>query len=198
MERDIEKMELEQMREQLVMLREKLRLQEIVSEKTIIKSIRQGVRSINRRGIAYIIFGLLAIPFCCWNFAFMGYSEGFVWGTGIMLAVCLGVTIYAHFGLHTLDMSGNDLVQVALRTIRLRNIYKKWYYFSIPMVMIWGYFLYREITDVVSDEQTLYIILISAVVGVLIGGIIGIRMHNKVIREADEVLEHIRDMKDMK
>lgn len=189
-----ENMELEQMREQLSLLKDKLREQEIVTERAIMQSVKQSVGHINHRGVFHIILGALAIPFCCWVFKDMGMSDNFVIGTGIMLGVCAIATIYAHIGLNFINISRNNLVQVGLRTSHLRKIYTTWYYIAVPMVVVWGYFLYGEFAALFSDKQELNIILAAAAIGGLIGGAIGVRLHFKTIHEADEILEHIREL----
>ncbi len=194
MDENMENMELEQMREQLALLRNKLREQEIINEKTVIQAVKSGVRSINRRGIIHSLIGILAVPFCCYVFYDMGLSDNFIVWTGIMLAVCAIATIYAHWGLNMVNISRHDIVKVGLHTMRLRKIYKSWYYISIPMLIVWGYFLYHEFAFLVNDTQQLKALLMCACVGGGIGGFIGIRMHFKTLHEADEVLEHIHDL----
>lgn len=193
-----ENLELEQMREHLLLLREKLKQQEIISEKAVIKSMKLSVRSINRIGLWQCIFGFLAVPFCCVIFAGMGMSDDFVWGTGIMLVVCWLVTFYAHLGLNMLNVSSENLVQVGLKTMRLRRIYKSWYYIAVPMILIWGYFLYNELLILVSDAQQLRALLLSALVGGVIGGVIGVKIHYKTIHDADEVLDYLQELKNLK
>lgn len=190
-------MELEQMREQLSLLREKLKQQEIVNEKAIVQSIKSGVSSINRRGVWHTVIGLFAVPFCCYVFAGLGLTDDFVWGTGIMLAVCVLATIYAHFGLNMINVSRDNVAQVGLRTLRLRKIYKMWYYFAIPMILVWGYFLYCELALLITDEQHLRGVLLSGLIGGAIGGAIGMRMHFKTLRDVDEVIDHIRELKEI-
>ena len=192
-----EHLELEQMREQLSLLREKLKQQEIVNEKVVVQSIKQGVSSINRRGVVHTIMGLFAVPFCSYVLASMGLTDDFVWGTAVMLTICVLATIYAHFGLNVINVSRDNVAQVGLRTLRLRKIYKSWYYFAIPMLMVWGYYLYSELAHLITDEQHLRGILLSALIGGAIGGAIGMRMHFKTLREVDEVIDHIHELKEM-
>lgn len=192
-----ENMELEQMREQLALLREKLKQQEIVNENAVVKAIKMGVGSINRRGVVQVLIGMFSVPFCCYVFAGMGLTDDFVMGTGIMLTVCLCATVYAHFGLNLLSISRDNLIQVGLRTLRLRKIYKIWYYFAIPMLLVWGYFLYCELAMLITDAEQFKAMLLGLLLGGVIGGAIGVRMHFKTLREADDVLEHIRELKDM-
>lgn len=194
MGQNLDNMELEQMREQISLLREKLRKQEIVNEQAVMQSVKRGVRSINRRGIGHSIFGILAVPLCCTIFADLGVSGSFVMWTGIMLAVCAIATIYAHWGLNMVNVSRDDLLKVGLRSLHLRKIYKSWYFFAVPMLVVWGYFLYGELSALATNAQELHAILIGALIGGCIGGAIGIKLHFKTLREVDEVLEHIHDL----
>ncbi len=188
--------ELLQMREQLATLRSKLEKQQIVSEKMILKAIRSGVSNINRRGVFFSVFSLLAIPFCCGIFYSMGYSDGFVLGTGVMLFVCLCATIYAHLGLRVADVSRGNMIDVGRRVLRLRKQYIHWHLWSVPMLIVWGYFLYCEVCVIYPDPAMRYGFLIGALVGGIIGGLIGLWQHFKVLRMADEVLANISDLRE--
>lgn len=188
--------ELEQMREQLATLRSKLEAQQIVSEKMILNAIRSSLSNINRRGIFFSIFSLLSIPFCCGIFYSMGYSEGFVLGTGIMLFICLCATIYAHVGLRVADVSRGNMVEVGRRVLRLRKQYIYWHLWSVPMIVVWGYFLYCEVCVIYPDPYMRNGFLIGALVGGVIGAAIGLWQHFKVLRMADEVLGHINELQE--
>ena len=195
---NMDNMELNEMREQISLLREKLRQQEIVSESAIMAAVRKGVKTLNRRGIAMILFGLFTVPFCCGTWAMLGYSIGFVICTAFMLIFSVFGTIYAHFGLGFTNVARTNIVQVGLQTARLRKIYKSWHYFTIPVLLIWGYFYYCEITNMYGGTLMLTIMLIGSVIGGLIGGIIGLWIHFRTIHEADEVLEHIKEFQQLK
>lgn len=185
------------MREQISLLREKLRQQEIVSESAIMAAVRKGVKTLNRRGIAMTLFGLFTVPFCCGTWAMLGSSIGFVIGTAFMLIFSVFGTMYAHFGLGFTNVARTNIVQVGLQTARLRKIYKLWYYYSIPVLLIWGYFYYREITNIYGGVM-LTIMLIGSVIGALIGLAIGLWIHFRTLHEADEVLEHIKEFQQLK
>ena len=195
---NMDNMELNEMREQISLLRDKLRQQEIVNESAIMAVIRKGVKTLNRRGIAMILFGLFTVPFCCGTWAMLGYSIGFVICTAFMLIFSVFGTIYAHFGLGFTNVARTNIVQVGLQTARLRKIYKSWHYFTIPVLLIWGYFYYCEITNMYGGTLMLTIMLIGSVIGGLIGGIIGLWIHFRTIHEADEVLEHIKEFQQLK
>lgn len=188
--------EIRQMREQIATLRSKLESQQIVSEKVIVMSISKGVSNINHRGIVFSIFGFLAIPFCSGCFHFMGCSDGFVLGTAVMLAFCLLATVYVHLGLREVDVARGNMLEVSKRVLRLRKQYVYWHLWSVPMLVVWGYFLYQEICIMYPDPYLRACFLLGAVIGGTIGGAIGLWQHFKVLRMADEVLSHINELQE--
>lgn len=195
---NMDNMELNEMREQISLLREKLRQQEIVSESAIMAAVKKGVKTLNRRGVAMILLGLFAVPFSCAYVSLIGMSAGFVTLTAIVLIFSVFGTIYAHFGLGFTNVARTNLVQIGLQTARLRKIYKLWNYYTIPVLLIWGYFLYRELTDLFGNTDMLVGMLAGALIGGIIGGAIGLWIHFRTIREADEVLEHINEFQQLK
>ena len=188
--------ELQQMREQIAALRSKLESQTIVSEKMIFAAISKGVNKINKRGIIFTLFGLFAVPYCSWAFNMIGCSAKFVIGTAIMLAVCFLATIYIHLGLHGMNVARDNMLDVSKRVLRLRKQYVYWHWFSVPTILVWGYFLYGEICEIFPDPDLRLAFSIGAVVGGVIGAAIGLWQHFKVIRTVDEVLAHIRDLQE--
>lgn len=188
--------ELQQMREQIAVLRSKLETQQIVNERVIVASINKGVGNINRRGIVLSIFGFLAMPFCCGIFYSMNYSDGFVLGTGIMLFICLCATLYAHLGLRVSNITRGNMLEVGKKVLRLRKLYVYWHLWSVPMILAWGYFLYREICILYPDPEIRTGLIISGLVGGIIGAAIGLNQHFKVLRMADEVLSHINELQE--
>lgn len=194
----MDNMELNEMREQISLLRDKLRQQEIVSEAAIMAAVKKGVKTLNRRGVGTILFGLFTVPFSCACFSQIGMSAGFIALTAIVLIISVLVTIYAHVGLGFINVANTNLVQVGLHTARLRKIYKSWHYFAVPLLLIWGYFFYREMTDLFGNTDMLVGMLAGALIGGLIGGSIGLWIHFRTLHEADEVLEHINEFQQLK
>jgi hypothetical protein len=195
---NMDNMELNEMREQISLLREKLRQQEIVNESAIMAVIRKGVKTLNRRGIAMTLFGLFTVPFCCLMFANLCMPASFVILTVIVLIISVLATAYAHFGLGFTNVTSTNLVQVGLQTARLRKVYKSWRYISIPLLLIWGYFLCRELSGLYGYDKVLFtMLIIGGVIGGIIGGAIGLWIHFRTIHEADEVLEHIKEFQQL-
>lgn len=183
--------ELHELREQIGLLKEKLQRQQIISEQNIIATAQKGIGKLNEAGIIWGILCIFALVFCSWKVYSFGCSDGFVIGTVIFLAICAAVTIYAHWGIHSIDIAGGNLVDISQRLIRFRKIYNRSLLYAMPMLVVWLYFFIKEFDGIGIETER---IVISLVIGVLIGGGIGLRAHFKVIRDTDKVLANIKDL----
>lgn len=183
--------ELEELREQLKILNDKLDKQNIFNQKVLVESINKSVKKLNSSGKFYIFFGVFAILYCPYSFDMWGFSSEFVWGTALMLAVCLGYTIYLHRGIHSIDIANENLVELNHKVVRLRKGYGNWLYVGFMLLAVWCYFLYRE-AEVVFDNPKGF--LYAALVGGVFGAIIGLMRHFKVVRDADRLLKYIKDI----
>ena len=85
--------ELEQMRTQIGMLKQKLEQQAIVNDMHIHNSMKSKISDLNRTVRGTIIAGIFAVVFAPVTFYIQGASLAFVISTAVMLAVCLGLTI---------------------------------------------------------------------------------------------------------
>ncbi|MBR5334551.1 MAG: hypothetical protein IKV33_07400 [Alistipes sp.] len=188
--------ELQQMREQIATLRSKLETQQIVSEKLILSAVKDGVKKINRMGVIYLIYAIVALPYCSWAFSQVGFSGWFILGTILFLSLCVFGTLYIHKGLRNTDTSRQNMVEVGKRVARLRKQYGLWHFVTVPLLFVWLYFCYLEICTLYPDPTSRTTFLIAGVVGGLIGVFFGLRMHFKVVHMADEILGHIKDLQE--
>ena len=190
-----EYIELEQMREQIALLKEKLLRQQIISEQNIIAAAQTGISKLNRTGKIWGVFGIFAVLYCSWAFHGFGLSDAFVIGTAIFLAICAAVTIYAHWGIRSIDVARGNLVEIAERLIHFRKIYSRYHLFSIPALLVWCYFLYYDAQRMLDNAEAF---LIAGAVGALIGGVIGLKAYFNVIRKTDKVLANIKKLMQQK
>ena len=187
----IEYQELEELCGQVSLLKEKLMRQQIISERAIIEAAQKGIGKLNKTGKVWGAFGIFAVVYCTFMFHRFGFSDAFVAFTGVFLLICAGVTIYAHWGISSIDVSRGNLVDIAQRLIRFRKIYSRYHLFSVPALLVWCYFLYYDAQHMLENAESF---LIAGVVGGLIGGVIGLKAHFKVIRETDKVIANINDL----
>ena len=186
--------ELEEMREQVAILKKKLDKQTIISDTHIRNSMTSKRSDMTRTITATIIAGLFAVPYCTWIFWKFGFSLYFIIATDIMLAVCIGITIKQRFTLKNLDFTQGNLIDVAEKLNKLKTHYHEWIKIAIPMILIWvSWMAYEAFTKMEpSPIQTGFIT--GAGIGIIIGGFIGIRINQKIVRKSTEILKQIEEL----
>ena len=188
--------ELEQMRTQIGMLKQKLEQQAIVNDTHIRNSMKSKISDLNRTIGATIFAGIFAVIFAPMTFFIQGCSLTFIIATAVMLAVCLGLTIVQKINLgKMMDLSQGNLVETAEKLSKVRTHYKEWYKIAIPMILVWGGWMIYEMVNTIGIESPTAIgFYCGAGVGLLIGGIIGSRINRKVVRQANEILAQIEEL----
>ena len=188
--------ELEQMRTQIGMLKQKLEQQAIVNDTHIRNSMKSKISDLNRTVLGTIFAGIFAVVFAPMTFYIQGCSLLFVIATAVMLAVCLGLTIAQKINLGKMtDLSQSNLVETAEKLNKTRTHYKEWYKIAIPMILVWvGWMIYEMVNTIGIESPTAIGFYCGAGVGLLIGGTIGFRINRKVVRQANEILAQIEEL----
>ena len=188
--------ELEQMRSQIGMLKEKLEQQTILNDRHIHNSMKSKISGLNRTVGATIFAGIFAVLFAPMTFHIQGCSLSFVITTALMLALCLALTIIQKVRLGEMkDLSQGNLIETAERLSKIRTHYKEWYKIAIPMILLWvGWMVYEMVQAIGLESPTAIGFYCGAGVGLIIGGIIGASINRKVVREANEILAQIEEL----
>ena len=187
--------ELEDMRAQIAILKDKLDKQTIVND-THIRNSMKSKRSEMTRTIGIIIFaGVLAIPYCIGVFCYMGLSPVFIAATGLMLAVCVWLIIKQQLTLKGLDFSQGKLLEVAEKLNKVKVHYHEWIKIALPMLIIWfSWRMYEVITHCGIEEPMTMGFCVGAAIGGVVGGIVGYRTNRKIVRKSTEILEQIEEL----
>jgi hypothetical protein len=187
--------ELEDMRAQIAILKDKLDKQTIVND-THIRNSMKSKRSEMTRTIGITIFaGVLAIPYCIGVFCYMGLSPVFIAATGLMLAVCVWLTIKQQLTLKGLDFSQGKLLEVAEKLNKVKVHYHEWIKIALPMLIIWfSWLMYEVITHCGIGEPMTMGFCVGAAIGGVVGGIVGYRTNRKIVRKSTEILEQIDEI----
>ena len=187
--------ELEEMRSQISILKNKLEKQTIVNAEHIKRSVKGKMSELNRTVTATIFLGLFAAIYCPWFFYTQGCSNAFTIGTGIMLVVCLLLTVIERIKLGRLDFSQGNIVETARTLNKIKTHYQEWYKIAIPMIIIWLAWLVYEMSGILGWESPIAIgFYCGAGIGVIIGAIAGARINRKIIGKATEILNQIEDL----
>ena len=189
---EINNSELETMRAQIALLKEKLDKETIVSEKILRDTMRHKARTINANAWISVAASIFVI---IWALAYIpkeGFSWWFAGATVLMMLVCDFFTWKYHKDVNAKTMSG-DLLTVAKVMKQLRDNYKKWLKYSIALISIWFVWLSIEFCIQLNDWRLAVVMIIALLIGLAIGGFIGLKMHNSVIRNAEEIIQQIED-----
>jgi hypothetical protein len=193
MENNIESTELEQMRTQLNLLKEKLEKETIVNERLIRKAMKEKVSNLNRDAIAITIVALLGIPYCTFVFAnMMNMSWWFIGTTDVFFLIAVIDTYISHKDIRAKELMDGNLIEVSRKIERMRRMYANWLKFGIPFIIVWfAWFLFEALGRNVDDGAP---IAIGGAIGGIIGACIGIRKYRQTRRKTLEVIMQIKEL----
>ena len=190
-------MEMEEMRQQIAILKEKLAKQEIVNEKIILKTIEEKMQTINRDKIRVRVLNVFSLIFCTLVFAVAGFPIWCVIATVVILSVCLFGHEWAYKDIDN-NLGNVSLIEMRKNAVHVASTNAKWLKIGFCLSIPWlGALLYADY-QIVEDYQRDFFGYIAAiyVVGAVIGGLIGYNIYRKqqkhvknLIREIDNYTE---------
>ena len=197
MTNNIDSKELLEMKEQLSLLIKKLDKETIVNERMIRRSMKEKADRLNRRLIVEILVCLIMIPFfiCVLpnlskvSMPFCIFSAGF-----FALGVLYDFYMYLRFRPQKF-IEGN-MIEVRRDTLNFKKQTLRWTYcIGIPFLVVYiAWFVYEKMQY--YQGEILKIVLVSALIGFLIGGAIGINIFVKTLRATDEILMQIEELEE--
>ena len=194
MEHNIINNELEQMREQIALLRRKLDKETIISEQLLRRIMHDKVRGITRDNRTMIICGSLAIPYTAIVFNYLGMSLSFSIATCILLAVSVLATLWMQRDLQADELLYGDVVSAGKKMLRFKQMNDSWLWYSIPLLVAWLLWFFWEAYQQIDGTPLFNGFVIGAIVGIFIGGIIGGVYRSRMKRRIREVLAHIEEL----
>ena len=191
----IDSRELQQMKEQLAILTQKLDKETIVNERLMRQAMKSKASWLRRKAIIESVVTLIIIPYFIWVMpGLFGLSIEFCAFTCFFLILALGYNYYIHTHFRPEKFAHGNLLEVRKDTLRLKTLYANWLKFiGIPFIVVFLSWFVHDITKAIHGEE-LQGALYGMVVGVLIGSIIGIYRYRKTQRTADEILAQIEEM----
>ena len=189
--------EILEMREQLATLKKQLDTQEIINDRLIKEAMLGKLSSMNRSAIWMCAVCLIMIPLGYLNFQRMGHSTALCIATSALFFISFVSILISHYRLRKRDIYSGDLITVYQEVSRMRKIYKNWHYFSIPILVVWFAWWEYEIYQTMAHEDLTMMLIISGsgIFGGVIGGIIGLRIHKRTLRTADDLLRQIEELR---
>ena len=197
MNNTIDSKELQEMKAQLELLTKKLERETIVNGRLIRHSMKEKANTLRRNIIIESLVCIIMIPFFIWilpqisphSMYFCSFSTAF-------MVLALVYNYYMSREFHTKDFSEANLIEARKATLKFQRLTRRWTYcIGIPFLMVFiPWFVYEN--ALVYKGEMLQIPLISAAIGLFIGGVIGIYQFNKTIRTTDEILMQIEELEE--
>ena len=197
MTNNIDSKELLEMKEQLLLLTRKLEKETIVNERLTRRSMKEKADKLTRRLIVEIIVCLIMIPFfiCVLpnlskvSMPFCIFSAGF-FALGVLYV------FYMYLRFRPQKFIEGNMIEVRRDTLNFKKQTLRWTYcIGIPFLVVYiAWFVYEKMQY--YQGEILKIVLVSALIGFLIGGAIGINIFLKDLRATDEILMQIEELEE--
>lgn len=197
MTKNIDSKEMLEMKEQLSLLIKKLDKETIVNERMIRRSMKEKADRLNRRLIVEILVCLIMIPFfiCVLpnlskvSMPFCIFSAGF-FALGVLYV------FYMYLRFRPQKFIEGNMIEVRRDTLNFKKQTLRWTYcIGIPFLVVYiAWFVYEKMQY--YQGEILKIVLVSALIGFLIGGAIGINIFLKTLRATDEILMQIEELEE--
>ena len=185
--------ELENMRQQMTTLKNKLNQQEIVNDRIMRRSMKKQVNTITRRYNIIMIICILMVPYGYWSFVKLsGLSIAFWIATSIMMVVCASATFYNARKISDPGLMSHSLVEAGKKVASAKKFDSNWLLVGIPMIILWlGWFCYETY---LQNHDYANGIFWGGVVGAIIGAIVGFNLHFNTQRQYQEIIDQIEDL----
>ena len=183
--------ELQDMKEQISILKGKLDKEAIVNDALIRKVLSDKADKLKIIGWGKTAVALLSIPMMVWCASFMGMSLNFTVVTTVLLTVAFLYTYISHRDINRTNIMCDDLLEVGERVARLKQRYSSWIKYSVPVLAAWLSWFFYELYNAGLPLPELRAAVMGVVVGGVIGGTIGMVRYRKIQRIAKELLQEI-------
>ena len=192
--------ELELLRQQMNVLKEKLDAQEIVNDRLVAKSMRKEMSWIKK----YIYVQFALIPFVALIWVGVKYILGLSWWNYSFLMLVCVISVYVDYVINVKVLSNadyhkNNLIETARKLVKMKRQRTIQMIVEILLLILWLIWTFLEVNSAQSTATGLrQSLLQGGIIGGYIGGVIGIIVafviFYKMQRTNDRMIEQIDDM----
>ena len=186
--------ELDDLRRQISDLKNKVDQQGRLNEDLVKKAIQSKMRGVHNIIIKLAILVVLLIPF----YIMLKYQIGLSWPLTIFTIVFLIASVTSDFFINRMDVShmGDDLVETTNKLLKMKKNRVIGQRIGIGVAVIWlawfGYEYFKQNSAYGLDVA--WISIAGVIVGAIVGGLIGLRIFNKMQRTNDEMIDQINEL----
>lgn len=187
--------ELEDMRRQISLLKEKLDKESIVNDKLMRNIMSTKIGNVN----SYLLKLLILIPFTMalvyFDFGILfPLSTEFVIVTQIML-VGFGTYIYLNKRLlASANIACGNLVEESKKLLRFKKREIRYIFFGMPTCIAWMVWCFYELLHCGKEQDEIICVIIGASIGAIFGFGYSIRKFRMIMRNINSVVSQIEDI----
>jgi len=192
--------ELEEMRQQMDMLKKKLQQQDIVNEKMMRRSMASKMSWIMK----YLVIGIFAIPFVAFAVLPMVMESNVSWlfygFTILMMIVFVGLDWYVNYVPSDFFQS-NNLIDASQKLVHMKHQRKQAMILGNTVLVLWLIWLFIELWQAYQSvaagsvqQGRIMGFMFGAAVGIMIGVPVGLHIYFKMQKTNDEILDQIEDL----
>lgn len=182
---------MEEMRQQIAILKEKLAKQEIVNEKIILKTMKEKMNRLNRDKIKMRMLSVFSLVFCTFVFAMAGLPLWFLIATVAMLGYSLFVHEWAYKDIDN-NLSEMNLMEVRKNALHVQTTNAKNMKIGYVIAAIWlGALIFAEYQRGDYHQEFIGYLAIMYVVAGIIGGLVGYNIYRRQQRHAKSLIDEI-------
>ena len=186
--------ELDDLRQQIIDLKNKVNEQGRLNEDLVKKAIQGKMRGVHSIIIKLAILAVLTIPF----YIMLKYQVGLSWPLTIFTIVFMLGSVTSDYFINRIDIShmGDDLVGTANKLVKMKKNRVIGQRIGIGVAIIWlAWFCYEYfMLNSAYGPAVAWGSLTGIFVGAFIGGLIGMRLFNKMQRANDEMIDQITEL----
>jgi len=188
--------ELDEMRQQMAILKNKLDNQTIVNDRLIRRAVKNSVSTINKRYLVISIIAFAMIPYGYWAFVKLNGLSIPLWiAMSVLMLAVIGFCIYNGHEMRKNDFVSDNLLDTKRKTLKAQKRDAMWPYFGIPVAIGWAAWVGWEMTQKLEGDFLKYFIP-WFIICVTAGALIGLKVHFKTQRHFRDILEQIEDVED--
>lgn len=184
--------ELNDMRSQLNLLKEKLDKQKIVNENLMRKVTSERLYKINRDGKITAVLTAIFAPFNIFILCEVGMSVAFTIVTTIYLLLCILMSVYSRRGINPSDVINGDLVTTKRNMLKYKSLSNKWLMCAIPFLIVWfSWFMYELSADASDFNEGA---IVGGCIGAVAGTALGTIYYRKSKKNLDSAIQEITEL----
>lgn len=192
MNNNTELTELEQMRSQLNVLKQKLDQQQIINDQLMRNAMQQKMSWIKK----YVIGEIIVTPFvilCLWG---LNLTMGFSWWLSLAWSVLVIASVASDWFINRTDPKDfltENLTATAQKLIRMKATRRRYEVIALPLAVV---LLLWMCWEGMQDGMSVMAqgCAVGGLVGGTIGGIMGFSVYRKFQKTNDEVIQQIAEL----